>query len=772
MGYLWFGSWDDKSVQRIDLRTNQLVPPSIPIQDGIAGMAVGARAVWVVDGKRPDLLRIDPRYQTVQRIHLPADKSQIDYTAATEAVVGAGSVWVAMANTVFRVNPKTLKVTNTIPVPYASLLAFGDGKLWVGQSNVSKISEISPASNAVVLTKTLRDWVGSLTVGGGSVWVTVTPDDTVWQFEDQHGTFERTYNVLHFPGQAAFFAGALWVSGEGGLTRIDASTNGTQNYPVAVVPDWLEPGKGVLYVTTDRSPPKLPPVPTNEQASFRLSEDWLDDIDPAHAIPENVLRPQFEYATEAQLLNHPDASGARGAMLVPEVAAAMPGVTDGGRTYTFRIRTGYKFSPPSNQPVTAETFRYSIERALSPGLGNQAPGYDLLADVVGAAAFHAGDAQHVSGITVSGNRLQIRLAAPAGDFLARLSLPYFAAVPIGTPIVDGGVQTPIPSAGPYYLRVAFEGQLFVLEKNPNYHGPRPARLQRITYDVNTLASHAVAQIKGGEADYTPDVLGDSQFQRGGELDTKYGGTTRAAGRPSLRYAPIAGASFILFNTASGPFKSLRLRRAVDLALDRKALADVHNDVPASQYLSPAVAGGGGKPVVRVEPDLVRAKALAAGFHGPVTLTICDSASCMATGAIVKASLARIGLKVHLDPTSDGNPSNARWEMLKEGWYYDWPDPADFLNMLFDPKAFRLPFYPPVLPLPAPYRRELQAAGRLRGAARDAAYRSVAARLERNVTPMAVVSTPETPQFFSARMGCQVEQPVVGAVDIGALCVRG
>ena len=52
----------------------------------------------------------------------------------------------------------------------------------------------------------------------------------------------------------------------------------------------------------------------------------------------------------------------------------MPAVTDGGRMYTFRVRKGYRFSPPSNEPVTAETFRYSIERALSPGLGRETPG--------------------------------------------------------------------------------------------------------------------------------------------------------------------------------------------------------------------------------------------------------------------------------------------------------------------------------------------------------------------------------------------------------------
>jgi len=772
LGSLWFGSYDDKTVERIDLRTHKRVGSLVPIQDGIAGMAVGLGAVWVVDGTKPELLRIDPRYLTIQKIPLPAKQGQIDYTATTQATVGDGSVWVALANEVIRVNPSTLRVVKTIPVSNADLLAFGDGNLWVGQSNISNISEIDPRINKVVRTLKLRDWVSSVTVGGGSVWASIDPDDSVWQFDDKSGTFERTYTVGHFPGAVAWFNGGLWVGAEGGLTRIDGATNATTNYPVVVNPVSLEPGNGALYVTTDVSPPKLPPVPANKQASFLLSEDWLDDTDPAHAFPSPVFRAQFEYATGAQLLNYPDASGARGARLVPEVAAAMPTVTDGGRTYTFRIRPGYRFSPPSKQPVTAATFRYSIERALNPGLGPGAPAYGYLSDVVGAAEFNAGKAQHVSGITVSHNRLRIRLVAPAGDFLARLSMPFFAAVPLGTPIVDGGVQTPIPSAGPYYLAVSFQDKLRVLERNPNYHGPRPARLERIVYDLNNSSDREVAQISAGTADYTADVLGDSQFLQGGQLDTRYGGSHGAAGDPAMRYAPVAGEGFVLFNTQNGPFANVRLRRAVDLALDRTALATVQGDVPSSQYLPPAVPGGGGAPVVPVEPALARARALAAGFHGTVTVTACTSSNCQATATIIKASLARIGLKVRLDVEPNGVPSGTRWDMQLEGWYYDWPDPADFLNVLFDPKAFRPPGYPPAEPLPLTYRRMLEAADRLRGTARAAAYRALAARIERNFAPIAVRGMPVTPEFFSARMGCQVEQPVVGAVDIGALCVRG
>src|SRR5207249_6574452 len=98
LGYLWFGSFDDKTVARIDLRTHKRVGSLVPIQDGIAGMAVGLGGVWVVDGTNPELLRIDPHYLTIQKIRLPATKGEIDYTAPTQPVVGAGSVWVALAN--------------------------------------------------------------------------------------------------------------------------------------------------------------------------------------------------------------------------------------------------------------------------------------------------------------------------------------------------------------------------------------------------------------------------------------------------------------------------------------------------------------------------------------------------------------------------------------------------------------------------------------------------------------------------------------------------
>jgi peptide/nickel transport system substrate-binding protein len=772
---LWFGNGDDKTVERVDLRTRKLVHPFVSVESGIAGMTAGFGAVWVVDGTDPALLRVDPRYLTIRRIPLPANKSDIDFTGPIEAAVGAGSVWVAEANKVFRVDPKSLKVVATIAVPQASLLAFGERTLWVGSSNISSMSEIDPAVNQVVKTVKVRDFIASVVVGGGFVWATILPDDTLWKIDEDAGTVVKTLDVGHNVGDAAYFDGAVWVGANGVLQRINAKTDEIESLPVVERPQDILAGSGELYVATGQSPPKLAPLPADRVATFSMAENWLDDTDPAHAYPSPPYRLQFDYATGAQLLNYPDAPAPRGSHLDPEVAAAMPIVSDGGRTYTFRIRPGFRFSPPSGEPVTAETFRYSIERALSPGLGPQAPGYEFIKDVVGADAFHAGKAQRITGLAVRGNALRIRLVASAGDFLARLSTPFFAAVPIDTPIVSGGVQTPIPSAGPYYLKVSWQDELAVLERNPNYPGPRPHRLERIVYDIGNSARRSVDQIESGSADYAADVLQESTFAAGGPLDKRFGpGNKSSASTPRLVQTRQTAFRYIQFNTARGPFTDARLRRAVSYAIDRRALAAVHGEVPTAAYVPPGLLGSGGPSVYPLSPKLPRARVLAHGFRGQVVLYACANPDCMTAAQIVRANLAPLGISVKIvqldDPYGAALKPGAAYDMRLAGWSYDWADPSEVLNVLLDPKGFRPSWAPPPLSIPGADRRDLERARLLRGPARDAAYRTLSTTLARNVAPFAVYSTSVLPEFFSARVGCGVEQPVVGAVDIGTLCV--
>jgi ABC-type transport system substrate-binding protein len=349
-------------------------------------------------------------------------------------------------------------------------------------------------------------------------------------------------------------------------------------------------------------------------------------------------------------------------------------------------------------------------------------------------------------------------------------------VPIGTPIVSGGVQTPIPSAGPYYLKVAWQNELRVLERNPNYRGQRPHRLERIVYDIGNSTRRSVDQVESGSADYAADVLQESTFAVGGPLDKRFGPRSKgSASTPRLVQTPQSAFRFIQFNTARGPFTDARLRRAVNYAIDRRGLAAVQGEVPNAAYVPPGLLGSGGPSVYPLSPKPAPARVLAHGFRGRVVLYACSRPDCTTAAQVVRANLAPLGLSVMVvqfdDPYGEALKPGSKYDMLLSAWYYDWADPAAVLNVFLDPEGFRPSWAPPPLLIPDAYRRDLERAALLRGAARDAAYQRLSTTLARNVAPFAVYSTPVLPEFFSARVGCGVEQPVIGAVDIGTLCIK-
>ncbi|MBA3428249.1 MAG: hypothetical protein H0U07_06720, partial [Actinobacteria bacterium] len=138
---------------------------------------------------------------------------------------------------------------------------------------------------------------------------------------------------------------------------------------------------------------------------------------------------QIINATHLKLMSFPDKEGAAGSRMRPEAAAGFPRVTNGGKTYTFTVKPGFRFSDGS--PVTADNFRAAIARALNPKM--QSPASSFLDDV---ARYR----------TVGKNQLEITLKVVAPDFLARMSMPFFSAIPANRPIVPEGVDAPLVSA--------------------------------------------------------------------------------------------------------------------------------------------------------------------------------------------------------------------------------------------------------------------------------------------------------------------------------------
>ena len=150
--------------------------------------------------------------------------------------------------------------------------------------------------------------------------------------------------------------------------------------------------------------------------------------------------------------------------------------------------------------MTAQSFADAINRDLNPGM--QSPAVPFIIDVVGAQAVVDGKAKAASGVTVSGNKLIIKLTKPGADFLARISLPFFSAIPKNTPIDPTGLTTPI-DAGPYYVKSWTKNRSAVIVKNPNYKGPRPHNIDQFVVTINTDLNQSFLQVKSGNPTSTP-----------------------------------------------------------------------------------------------------------------------------------------------------------------------------------------------------------------------------------------------------------------------------
>jgi peptide/nickel transport system substrate-binding protein len=431
-------------------------------------------------------------------------------------------------------------------------------------------------------------------------------------------------------------------------------------------------------------------------------------IDPAHYdVTSLLLR-----ATCAQLMNFPDRPSPAGLRVVPEVAAGHPRVSPDGRTYTFTIRPGFRFS--NGAPVTAASFARAFARALAPSMGS--PGGAYMADVVGAKTVRAGEPP--AGVSARGNRLVVRLTRPAPDFPARMTMPFFCAVPPNLPLDPEGIGAPLPSAGPYYVAEFVRGQRVVLRRNRFYRGRRPHHVDRFVVELaGGSPLDALARVEAGQADW---LYFWSRDQRGQipRLARRHG-----INRSRFFLAPGLFNYGYYLNTRRPLFRqNAALRRAVNFAVDRPALRrefGTLTGVLTDQYLPHAIPGFRDARIYPLRgPDVTKARALARGHlrgRRAVLYTPDDTPS-VSQAHIIRRNLARIGLDVEIKTwprdvylaklSTRGEP----WDLASYGWFADYPDPAQYLNQLF---AGTSPPFDPFFDSPR-YRRLLAAAAGLRG----------------------------------------------------------
>ena len=779
-GSVWVANTGDDSVTHIDPKTRAAVSTTSP-GSNVDGLAAGAGAVWIAASRGSELVRLDPVLHAERSIRLAPAPDPFPLAPASPVAAGDGAVWAIKARReIARIDPGRHKVVAQVAGGNnPTAVATGARAAWVADADDNTVIRIGPGvANAVTATTPVGQEPSAITVGEGAVWVANTQDGTVARIEPSSASVIETIPVGGRPTGIAAGNGAVWVANslEGTVSRIDPDSNEVvATVDVGEAPQGLAVTHGLVWVSVQAAAePAPPPAGSSRSDVARLL--W-EDLDPGSSSTDPALVGNYQigFATCALLYNYPDRPYPAGSRLRPEVAAGRPLVSNGGRKYTFEIRSGFRFSPPSNEPVTAAAFQRAIERALNPRMNGYGGG--LVREIAGAKAYAAGRTHRVSGVSAQGDRLAISLTRPVPNLTARLSAQYFCAVPPGTPVDPEGVEE-LPSAGPYYVASHEPGESLVLRRNPSYGGSRPQDLSEISFTFGTPQQRAIEDVEAGNADYVnidPLDVAPTTMRR---LDARYGPQSEAAraGRQQLFTEPNPSVFSFVLNTRRGPFRDVRLRRALNYAIDRRALA-VDTGVsgpgrPTDQYIPPGFPGFEDAPIYPLGgPQVATARRLAGDLKRKAVLYTCDEPGCARNAEILRSNLRAIGidLEVRQYPLDEmfrrefraGEP----WDIGMYGWEVDYGDPYNFINTQFAAGAERPgTFHDPR------FERRMEATARLTGRVRLRAYGRLDRDLAAEAAPQATFASGESSYFLSARMGCEVPHPIYG-LDLAALCVR-
>ncbi|HET8977451.1 MAG TPA: ABC transporter substrate-binding protein [Solirubrobacteraceae bacterium] len=254
--------------------------------------------------------------------------------------------------------------------------------------------------------------------------------------------------------------------------------------------------------------------------------------------------------------------GTAGTQLLPALAQSLPKFSNGGKTLTFQLRSGLKYS--NGQPIKASDVTYALERDLK--IPWQAASF-ISGYIKGATAYANGKAKTISGITTddSTGKIVVNMVAPFQPMEDIFALAGTAPVPPSTPMKNLA-STGTIGDGPYKWGPISAGHTYTLIKNTSFNGVPtvPAgHADKIVFNVNDNVLADAEQVLNNQADvFDPgDTLPASILQN-------------VKSQASDRYQPVPTNSTFYFFLAVNqkPFNNLYARQAVLAALDLRALS--------------------------------------------------------------------------------------------------------------------------------------------------------------------------------------------------------
>jgi peptide/nickel transport system substrate-binding protein len=422
-----------------------------------------------------------------------------------------------------------------------------------------------------------------------------------------------------------------------------------------------------------------------------LTGTFPDSLDPSYGYTTQAI--EADNMVYTPLLAYTAESGTAGTKLIPGLAQDLPTISSDGKTYTLTLRPGLKYSDGS--PVKASDFAFAVERAIKLSWGGAS---FLTGNIAGATDYQSGKAPSISGIVTDDRtgKITVTLAQAYGPFENVLAFPATAPIPQSTPM-SVQATTPPPGVGPYKFGHVVANASYELQRNPVFAGLKIPGIptgyaDTVDVSVQSNTNTEAEQVLQNQADiFDPadtipsGLLGQIQSQ--------------ATGR--YRQEPAAFTNYFFLDVTQPPFNNPQARLAVNMALDRTALARLASGAitPACYFLPPSIVGHpsdtsacpGGDPTKSPSADQVaKAKQMVqqAGLAGtPVTVWSESRSPRQQYCEYLTSVLNTLGFKATLKVIQDsvyfqtiGN-AQTRPQTGFADWSQDFPHPSDFYLLL-------------------------------------------------------------------------------------------
>lgn len=391
--------------------------------------------------------------------------------------------------------------------------------------------------------------------------------------------------------------------------------------------------------------------------------------------------------------------------LIPRLAEAVPQASEDGLVYRFRLRHGVRFAdsivfcdrpsrataPCDGRALVAEDVRWSLEHMLATDTGS--PGVTFFELIDGVEPYREGHASHVSGIRVLDERtVEIRLARPDQTFLFAMAMTF--AYPVAREAYehfDSEIPRHPVGTGAYILESWEPGIEVIFRRNPNYFIEGRPHVDRMVFALNLRRVPAVMRFRNGEIDHIHrQSRADYVLLR--EMD---------AWDPYRVIRPKADVWGVIMNCEMAPFTDPHVRRAVALALNRerwrrtrgnrllltgqpipRSLPGFDEDLPGRHRFDPDAAH-----------EEMRRAGYPDGYPEPIFLTTGEGEVARDYGELIQQDLAEIGLQVEIRQLSfpvflQQTGTRNTVQMHFSGWNMDYPDPSNFLDILFHSRSRR------------------------------------------------------------------------------------